>query len=153
MSILKYGIEVTKDEVKALRKCRSVCFHYKNRESYIRAIVGEGKNEYEVRIDCGSELICFESGKEIYEATYVDTFAQLNEFYTIARMIKAGDKLTLVWRAGNNNQYLKQAGLFHDELLIKIERRTSSKMKVFTFKVGDAIAPENLARMIKTQYR
>lgn len=72
--------------------------------------------------------------------------ARLDDVWrTIVALLRAGDVLTLQWRASNNNQYLRDAGLHRDELRLAIRRG----QRHWTFLVDLGTSPDNTARMIR----
>jgi len=64
---------------------------------------------------------------------------------SIVGFLRTGDVLSLRWRAGNNNQYLREADLHRDELRLAIRRG----QRGWTFLVDIATGPDNTARMIR----
>lgn len=63
---------------------------------------------------------------------------------TVTDLVKPGDRVTLHWVAGNNNEYLTDAELFNDEVLLCVAR---GKRKL-VFAVAHTICADNTARMI-----
>jgi hypothetical protein len=65
---------------------------------------------------------------------------------TIVRLLRAGDRVTLSWVANNNNGYVKEAGLYRDELRMRIDR---DKSEPLVFLVEVSVCPDNSARMVR----
>lgn len=165
--------EVTKAELKALKSADTICFDFIDGQSQIRAIQ-HSKNssdgfEQTIIIPCNSRLRCHDGyNHETYKTErqykivrgYVHEtngpFA--NELATIWRILKAGNVITLHWRASGGNGYTGKARgefgqrLHHDQLGLEIKHETPrGKVVLSSFNVRDSICPNNSARMIKTQ--
>lgn len=74
------------------------------------------------------------------------TSAQFDqEWRTIASLIGAGDTLTLIWMADNNNDSVRAAGLHVDELMLSAENAKRERR----FHVDRRVGLDNTARMIR----
>lgn len=73
------------------------------------------------------------------------------EWATIARFVRAGDRLSFIVVAGNNNDHVRNAGLTHDEYWLHVTRETASgKRTTSVFSIGDLICPpHSITRGIK----
>lgn len=68
-------------------------------------------------------------------------------WYTIARLLRAGDRLELEWRRDSyTNGYLEKAKLHGDRLKLIIHRGQDKKL---VFEVGVSICEDNTARLIR----
>ena len=66
---------------------------------------------------------------------------------TIARLLKVGDTVSLLWSADNNNGYLDDAQLHNHELDIEIHRKGQAKpLRIY---IDHRIGPANSASMIR----
>ena len=143
---------ITAIELSALRKADSVCFDLIRRDgevvSQIRAIKRvepTAKDPYarditlDIPVDWTGprDAIAFEA---VMSAKYNDAWQ------TIVKLLRVGDEITLVWVSANNNQYVTEAGLFNDELRMRVQRGKTR----LTFNVDHSICADNTARMIRT---
>jgi hypothetical protein len=78
-------------------------------------------------------------------ACFATVTPQRETWRTMVDLLRAGDRLTLVWLAGNNNQYLREAELFLDEVRLAVTRGE----RRLVFPVAHTVTPDNSARMIR----
>jgi hypothetical protein len=78
-------------------------------------------------------------------ACFATVTPQRETWRTVVDLLRAGDRLTLVWLAGNNNQYLRDAELFLDEVHLAVTRGE----RRLVFPVAHTVTPDNTARMIR----
>ncbi len=78
---------------------------------------------------------------------YIQTAQYSNTWQTIARLLRAGDAIHIVWTADNNNGYVTDAGLHVDRVEIAVAR---AKQNLY-FHIGTSVTAANSARMIKRQ--
>lgn len=72
--------------------------------------------------------------------------ARLDDVWcSITAFLRARDLLTLHWRADNNNQHLRQAGLHRDELRLHLRRAK----RHWTFLIEAGAGPDTTTRMIR----
>lgn len=69
---------------------------------------------------------------------------------TIVKLLRPGDEITLRWRAGNNNGYLREAGLHADDLYLRVRRGDTAREMEFL--IARSVCRDNSARMVK-RYR
>lgn len=69
-----------------------------------------------------------------------------SEMRTVISLLKENDEIILYWRYGNNNQYLDNAGLYKDELLLKVKRNDKHK---YCFFITVSVCQDNSGRMIR----
>jgi hypothetical protein len=66
---------------------------------------------------------------------------------TIVKLLRPGDEITLRWRAGNNNGYLREAGLHADDLHLRVRRGDTAREMEFL--IARSVCQDNSARMVK----
>ena len=140
---------LTKDAVKYLRQAKSVVFRSreigaKYEQSTIELELStEPKVETSIEVACkltshnGPKASAFDM---IHGAQYYPTWG------TFARSIRVGDLLTLLWGAGHDNQYTKDANLHCDHLSIAIDR---AGKRWGEFMINVSVCPDNSARMVQ----
>jgi|GEM_PF-5636275 len=157
---------ITAQDIARLKTCDRAIFRYdrdKN-ESYVEAYKeADDKNPWEQRHrinvvtatrcyqgDLGDDYGCY----EVYAAVDSVTRYKYDDLGTLGALIdllKVGDKLTVEYMAGNNNQLLNDASLHHDMLYLIITRGTAEKPKRMRFIVDSRISLDNSARMCKVR--
>ena len=139
---------LTKDDVKALRQCDRAIFTLQDGKTTVRC-VRETKNpgpfdpkERTYTIEHCDSRVCDYDGHRwtadegayaCYASAYGGKHNEASSFTTAAALIRPGDHLTLKWVAGNNNDYLRDAGLTHDELYLSIHRGKRTLVFYVTF--------------------
>lgn len=152
MTIVADISPLTTDQAKAIRSADYIVFHYREGRSYLRACkekVGVWKATHEIEIDCGIELSNSERtlGK-IRSASHIANFLDYRgHVNTVIQSIRKGDKLTLSWRSGNNNNVITNAGLYQDELHLIIDRNGKKSY----YMIAVQVSPNNTARMVKQE--
>lgn len=81
----------------------------------------------------------------------INTAQYDHAWLTVARLVRAGDALTLAWTADNNNGAIRQAGLCSDELHLVVDRTVKGKPVVppLTFMIGRQVGRNDTARMVR----
>lgn len=143
---------LTKADIKALKTADRINFIYdKVKGSVIRAVKEMENNPWEK-----------EKVHEIYllnshfytKADPVECFFSIHHanvsrtWQTIAEQLKAGDEIILEW-IDNRSTILEKAGLYHDELKLRVHRETKRGRKVMSYIVGSLISHVYNLRMIK----
>ncbi len=73
-----------------------------------------------------------------------------NEWHTIASLLRAGDRIELIWyRDANRNGYMKEAKLHGDRLQLVIHRKSGERFKPLLFLIESQCCENNTARMIR----
>lgn len=88
----------------------------------------------------------------MYAAFHMIHTAQYDHAWlTVARLVRAGDALTLAWTADNNNDAIRQAGLCSDELHVVVGRTVKGKPvePPLTFMIGRQVGRNDTARMVR----
>jgi len=138
------------EDVKALRNATMVAFdHSPNGEHGLRAIIEKRNGAFETRGElkiAARSYIQRYSDKREYDRGYaLIQSAQFNdEWRTVARAIRAGDVLSMEWRA-NSNGYVRDAGLNLDELILHVYRDSK---RIGSYLLVVSVCPDNSARMI-----
>lgn len=148
---------ISKLDLAALRKADAICFdHYRKDADMpvhrIRAIKRADVTERDPfaqdvthNIDVNSVVYAHGDGAHVSQWTCFEMLhtAQYDDVWmTIVGLLKVGDELTLVWTADNNNGYVNEAGLHHDQLSLRVDRNG----KRLTFKVRSSVCQNNTAR-------
>jgi hypothetical protein len=146
--------ELTSADIRALKKSRSVAFHarWQDGELTESRIVGRDRDaagddytiaqlEVPSTLSYGGGIVRQNSDVRAYE--HIGS-AQFHEHWsTIVSLLRAGDRLTLVWNAnGGRNELVKRAGLAVDELSVRVDR---GKRRM-TFHVDAHVCAYNSAR-------
>lgn len=73
-----------------------------------------------------------------------------SEWRTIASLLRAGDRLEMIWyRDAACNGYMKAHGLHGDRLQLVIHRKSGEKFKPMLFLIESQCCENNTARMIR----
>lgn len=160
------------DDVAALRAADSVTFHltyddeahacirawlkpdvtsesriYTAREQRLFPSVGGILDDTRVReIDTGYAFINYGRGNISSAFACVLSAKSDDTWPTIARELRTGDRVTLYWKADNNNGTLTEAGLHMDVLHIRLHTPPKPPRELH---VATSITPNNSARMIQ----
>lgn len=138
------------EDVKALRNATMVAFdHVSNGEHRLRAIIEKRNGVFETRgelkIPARSYITKYDDQREYNAAYALIQSAQFNdEWRTVAKTLRAGDVLSMEWRA-NSNGYVRDAGLNLDELMLHVYRENK---RVGSYLLVVSVCPDNSARMI-----
>lgn len=183
---VKSTFAISKDHLKALRRADRICFDHASdvsrtgtgTQGQIRCIKHVKNDPFETErtvyvpaistftgIAYGTEararLTCFEM---LFSAAYDEVWQ------TIVGLLREGDEIELLWRAGEGNNYLARAvvtekakdangveesyqpglgeKLYHDRLMLKVRRGPHGEVK-YAFNIDDSVCPNNTARMIR----
>lgn len=142
------GVGISKLDLAAIRQADRISFHF---HEGVHSVVctkkvespgpyGDSERDYEFPVKGGFPYS--KTARACFAMIYTTRFNE--EWQTIAGCLKVGDELRLHWRA-DSNQYLRDAGLHFDELLLHVKRGS----KVLVFSVATSICPDNTARMIR----
>lgn len=143
-------LAITADDVKALRNATMVAFdHMRNGEHRLRAIIEKRDGAFETRgelhVRAQSHIQRYSDPTEYDNAYALIQSAQFNdEWRTVAKALRAGDVLSMEWRA-NSNTYVRDAGLNLDELVLHVYR---DGKRAGTYMLVVSVCPNNSARMI-----
>ena len=143
------------DDVKALRSATMVAFDHKpDGEHALRAIIekrnGAFETRGELRIPAHSRIQRYSDPREYDRAYALIQSAEFNdEWVTVKRALRAGDVLSMEWRA-NSNSYVRDAGLNLDELILHVYRENK---RVGSYMLVVSVCPDNSARMITSGSR
>lgn len=138
---------ITKEDVRNLKAAESVVYRYKDGQSYIQVNL---KDDSQVIIPCNTVISGYRLG-EVRAADYSEAHLSYSHaFRTMVNCMREHDILTLQWTACNNSQLLDRAGLYQDELSLRIERgKFKPRPKRFDFNITTEICENNTAKMIK----
>lgn len=144
---------LTVDDVKALRSATHISFFQTaDGQGHITAVREVKDNGYDQELR--REILCASYVTDFgLEHTSMGTHTAWENMRmydevlsTVVGLLKAGDELSLLWYASNNNQNLDEVSFVHDELRL-IVRRERKKM---TFYMDDRICTlHSTARMVK----
>jgi hypothetical protein len=179
MTVTSAAVELTPEDVAALRMADGVSFHVHDGTAHIRASLDTNKRfsgepriltareqrtfheTHEITGDRGRKIICdyrvSDHSRErptdaVYACFHYEMFARDREWQTIARSMHAGDHVRLDWTAGNDSPVMNAAGYHRDELrLVLAEPQPEGKPrpKPRTFLVAVYVGPDNTARMVR----
>jgi len=159
MHTITESAEITKEDIQALRTATSVSFHTNDKGSKIRASFddrnGATRRQSEIfpERDGGDRFreirISYEAYENFYAFSMVHTAQYSRTFNSIARILRAGNRLAFRWgKDANTTDNLRNAGLHGDQFDIVISTGlTDRDPKVFT--VETSACPDNTARMIR----
>lgn len=157
--------ELTADDVAALSAAHGVTFHHRDGQSMMRARLnghsdpaiftarqqrlfpkpGSRDTQRMREIYCAHGFRCYEDHEPQFpDASRMDclvSFVTPQVWRTVARSLRKGDTVTLVWVAGNDNEYLADAGLHMDELYLSVRNRI--------YLLTTSACRNNAARMIR----
>lgn len=167
---------LTKLDLAALRKADSICFDHdrprdrvNSQAGRIRCIkrltekqqlqdpYGGDERTYTINVDsrisiCGN-YDSAEEKRELQEKLRAFEMIYAGDFYpkvqTIISNLRVNDVISLKWIMDNNNDYVKNAGLHKDDLVIEVNRDGKQKVKRLEFLVHSSVCEDNSARMIK----
>ena len=155
----KAGHQIEKHEIKALRNADAICFDF-NREksaSGIRAIkrAEDSDNGFEqtVEVPAGFEITAYNGMGERDALTVNFGFEMIGSakydkrWLTVLDLLRAGDRLTILWTADNNSELVEKAGLHMDSVSIRIERPNGKRLE---FHIYTQISEANSARMLRS---
>jgi hypothetical protein len=148
-------------QIAAMRKADVMCFHHRERQSYIRAVKRNAKTErnpfaedVEIVIPCETRFVSYEKDESYFHpmpdftAFEMEHCAQSSlDWQTTAAFLKVGDVVTLKWcRGAMNTQGADDIGWCGDYLKLQIARGD----KKFSFHVNQCFVPRHSsARMIR----
>ena len=151
---------LTKEHIKAIKQATTVSFRYSDGKHTIEPSVEVndkvyGRHELRANIEVSGQFNDY--GKNSRELPIRECFAYcgsakfIPELQSVIGLLRAGDKLTLVWTANNDSETLIDAGFSHDSLSLMIHRETKSgRPKVMQFTIDDSVCPINsTARMCR----
>ena len=151
--------QIEKHEVKALRNADAICLDF-NREksaSGIRAIKraedSDSGFEQTVEIPAGFDITAYngmgqrEALKVNYGFEMISSAKYDPQWRTIMDLLRAGDRLTILWTADNNSQLVEKAGLHMDSVSIRIERPNGKRLE---FHIHTQVSEANSARMLRS---
>lgn len=167
-------MELTRDDIAALKRADNVTFHTYRGEAHMRAHLETYGTEH--RIYTAREQLLFPLSNSTLRGRYRDVhtehsgmgyleegglawtsdntphYSAFNAFVdrhvwgTIVGSMRVGDVVTLISVAGNGNGYLKEAGLFKDDFRIELSRDGKNPR---TFLANTSVCADNSARMVK----
>ena len=143
------AIPLTAQSVRELRKAQNVSFHLKSLggtfpECFLNAQIIRDP-DMTLRVDCAAQMTSY-NGQRSNGFAMIQCADLSKEWSTFAKLLKANDEIRLTWTAGNNNQYVKDAGLHRDELRGEIWRKGKP---LYSLLLDTSVCPENTARMIQ----
>lgn len=68
---------------------------------------------------------------------------------TMARFLRPGDIITLIWVADNNTDNIREVGLHADDLILRVTRVKGDNETTHEFLVTRSVGPNNSTRMIR----
>lgn len=162
---------VSKDDLKALKTCDSVCFDHSPAGNHTIRAIKRGKAPFyqdaTYPIKVRSSVFIHSDGPKpnLDHAKCFEMFSSSkynDEWQTIVGLVKVGDEIKLRWIGADNNGYVNRstvtemseekgnAGLgmklYHDKLYLSVWRAGKQK---YAFQVSDSVSPNNSARMIQ----
>lgn len=141
---------LTARDVAAMRKANYLTVRY-NGTSTVRAVKRAERTDndpfaQDVEHDIPAPVTCRAYGATVTERTTACAIVSLYKFQAgPIDVLKTGDAVAFEFVAGNDNDYLRAAGLHHDELHVIVRR--GAKEIVLT--IAGSICPDNLARMVR----
>lgn len=156
--------ELTSADIRELKKSRAVSFHARWQEgeltqSCIRAHDDDAAGNGYLRAEIGvPSMLSYGGGivrqnRDVRAYEYIGSSQFHEHWATIVSLLRAGDRLTLVWSAnGGRSPIIARAGLAVDELSVRImrgkrqmffhiETRVSEYNTARTFTLGDSFSP------------
>lgn len=145
-------------DIAALRKADAICFDHYTRDGVdirqIRAIKRNEKSHLDPyaqdithHIAVGSTVRTYGEGRDNTWTCFemIQTAQYHDVWQTIVGLLRVNDEVALLWEADNNNGYVNEAGLHHDQLSLVVQRGP----KRMTFKVRSSVCQNNTARTCK----
>ena len=142
---------LTTEEVAAIKSADVLVFHYRNGQSFIRTLKEKemSSSEETGKIGCATQVDKYGKLGDVRSASHVMNFIQDNDhMLTILHNLSKGKKIKLVWICNNNNNLLRDAGLYNDELHLQI---IDDKGNMKSFIVDKVVSANNTAKMIKNE--
>lgn len=173
MAVNQAAVELTRDDIAAMRLADGVSFSVNKGAAYIRTSLDD-KYSDESRIYTAREQRLFPEVREIiggrerrffcdyrveyygpkyapdapYACCAVEMFArQSGAWRTIARLARPGDRVRLDWTGGNDSDNMRDVGYHRDELrLILVGPNGRDRL---AFLAAVSVGPNNTARMVR----
>ena len=160
--------EITRDDIKAMRKADRVHFHtYQGRSWLVTELENYGRSriytEAEQRLFPDINKYCGERSREIPVATQrledysgreggyhaFASWCPIEIWLTIVAALRPGDSLGFYWVASNNSDNLTKVGYHHDQL--RLVASDADRKNNRTWIIADQVGPDNSARMVQRE--
>lgn len=142
-------------ELAALRHADSVVFSYRDGGHLIRATKDADSSsgfERSREIPVRGRITAYGPPAEEFSwaVSWIGSARYSPEWQTIARLLRAGDRLELEWVADNNTQGLESLGLHQDELKLHVVRETrNGRARRTVFTLDTRVSQDNTSRMMR----
>lgn len=147
--------KLTKEDIKALKEAESVAFVLEvppeDRWNAFSKIICRSE-EKDKTIHCDAEISNYGAAVlgDIVSGAFSLMLPNFDDAWrTILEHVKEGDRITVGWRACNNNQLLWDADLYKDDIYIVIKRYSRGKHKRLNFNLSSVVCKNNTAKIIK----
>lgn len=143
-----YSTPLSKEAVRYLRQARSVVFRSRDvgdkYETHTIELELESDPKVETSLLVAGNIRSQDAHRSAFDMIHGSQYCPL--WCSFARLVRAGDTLTLLWQANCDNQYTKDAGLHSDRLHVAIDRN-GKRWGEFVLSVS--VCPDNTARMVQ----
>ena len=149
---------LTKADIKALKTCDLLSAHYKEGEDISKLHCTKKEDDsnpwgavHEIPVQ--THIDCYEQSRVVTKAFELLWLYHWDRHechvQTFIESLRVGDSITVKWVAGNNNDLMRERGLFGDQMYFIINRGDRKK----TFYIASATCLDNSARMCQMRQR
>lgn len=142
---------LTAAQLRTIRNADTICFDLIDGQCDIRAIRIAEKStsgfEETIEIPVGGGGRTDITGFEMLHTPHFH-----DSWKTVTSLLRAGDRITLIWSPDHHtNDLVRSAGLHADVLQLRIDRGEGQKLRRLTFEISTRVGVDNRARMIQTE--
>ncbi|RMD62212.1 hypothetical protein D6833_07175 [Candidatus Parcubacteria bacterium] len=134
------GYELTRDAIRMLRCAKgiTVFHHAMGCGAQVHVYDQTDNGDPALVIECNDVV----RGGELLSARAARTHChQDGQWQAFVRVLRPGDRLTVVWRIGNDSDVLREAGLTQDMCLLRVWRTERNRNVSLEFLLDTTIAP------------
>jgi len=139
---------LTRADLAAMRAADAVCADRDRSGASSLRLISEGRDGLEdrtYRLSADDAVREYGGGKVGTAYAYLAGARYSDAWKTITTLARGGDELTVRWTFGNDNGYLRDAGLHHDSVALILAHGT----RRIVLPLADSITPDNSARMLR----
>jgi hypothetical protein len=131
-----------------MRAADTVCTDRDRSGASSLRLISEGRDGWEdrtYRLSADDAVLAYDGGTVGTAFAYLGGARYSDAWKTITTLARVGDELTVRWTFGNDNDYLRDAGLHHDSVALILAHGT----RRIVLPLEDSITPDNSARMLR----
>jgi hypothetical protein len=139
------------EALRMLRKADRVVF-YADGDGSRMEIIGSDRHRYRLTIDVESSYSLYSCRDVVDPETSLRCYASANVTHdgtvtALVEFLRPTDVVKLRWVA-DRNEPMERAGLYHDQLRVRVLRKSARAIRVFEFLVDYCICPDGPSRLI-----